>query len=310
MKKQQLINVFTLFLASLLFTMQLSAQELFTDANAASPTQENNTDTGWAHDGFLDAVTEEVQNGTFSLRLLANGDGWYKARYLFDVEIGKQYTIKIWAKRPTTNNRNPGFLLWTGFESFTPMDITHTTWHEYEWTLTANATTAEIKIYAGRPTAGDTTDKKIYFDNISIMGPDGPVGGSSVWTQSGNDISYDNGNVGIGTTTPDELLTVDGRIHAEEVKVSVSVPAPDYVFKENYELRSLKEVQGYIEEHGHLPNIPSAAEIESKGIDLGSMEMKLLEKIEELTLYILMQEEKLSRQDARIRKLENASRKK
>ena len=85
------------------------------------------------------------------------------------------------------------------------------------------------------------------------------------------------------------------------------MPAPDYVFKEDYKLRSLKEVQGYIEEHGHLPNIPSAAEIESKGVELGSMEMKLLEKIEELTLYILMQEEKLREQDARIQILETTS---
>lgn len=96
-----------------------------------------------------------------------------------------------------------------------------------------------------------------------------------------------NGNVGIGTTSPDSKLTVKGDIHAEEVKVDLSVPGPDYVFKEDYNLKSLEEVQTYIKTNGHLPNVPSAKEMEENGIQLGEMNMKLLEKIEELTLYII-----------------------
>ncbi|WP_437398692.1 hypothetical protein [Flagellimonas lutimaris] len=102
-----------------------------------------------------------------------------------------------------------------------------------------------------------------------------------------------NGKVGIGTASPDAKLTVKGDIHAEEVKVDLSVPGPDYVFKEDYDLKSLAEVKKYIEEHGHLPNIPSAQEMEENGIHLGEMNMKLLEKIEELTLYTLQQEQRL-----------------
>ncbi|SNY99676.1 tail fiber protein [Flagellimonas pacifica] len=112
-----------------------------------------------------------------------------------------------------------------------------------------------------------------------------------------------NGKVGIGTESPDSKLTVKGKIHAEEVKVDLSVPGPDYVFKEDYDLKSLEEVQNYIKAHGHLPNIPSAKEMEANGIQLGEMDMKLLEKIEELTLYTLEQEKKLIRQQQQLEEL-------
>ncbi|WP_437398721.1 hypothetical protein [Flagellimonas lutimaris] len=116
------------------------------------------------------------------------------------------------------------------------------------------------------------------------------------------------GRVGIGTSSPDTELSVKGTVHAEEVKVDLSVPGPDYVFKEGYDLQSLQEVQNYIKAHGHLPNIPSAMDMEANGIELGEMNMKLLEKIEELTLYILQLEEKYKKLEdfeARLKKMEN-----
>tara|TARA_R110000796_G_scaffold250650_2_gene380104 strand:+ start:1785 stop:2744 length:960 start_codon:yes stop_codon:yes gene_type:complete len=127
-------------------------------------------------------------------------------------------------------------------------------------------------------------------------------------------ILNENGNLGIGTTTPGSKLTVKGKIHAEEVKVDLSVPAPDYVFKEDYKLKTLEETQQYIKENGHLPNIPSAQDFEENGIDLGEMNMKLLEKIEELTLYIIqlkdenkkieILQEKLQMQETRLCQIE------
>ncbi len=106
------------------------------------------------------------------------------------------------------------------------------------------------------------------------------------------------GNIGIGTTAPDAKLTVKGKVHAEEVKVDLSVPGPDYVFKDDYDLRSLEAVQQYIKEHGHLPNIPSAMKMEENGVELGLMNMKLLEKIEELTLYAIAQQQQLDQYEA------------
>ncbi|SEC19916.1 hypothetical protein SAMN04489761_2356 [Tenacibaculum sp. MAR_2009_124] len=109
------------------------------------------------------------------------------------------------------------------------------------------------------------------------------------------------GDVGIGTTTPGAKLAVDGRVLAKEVKVSIT-DFPDYVFENDYELLSLQQVERYIQEKGHLPNIPSAKEVEeNEGIDLGDMQKNLLEKIEELTLYTIQQEKKLSKQNQLIK---------
>ncbi|MDF1696050.1 MAG: hypothetical protein P1U56_09475 [Saprospiraceae bacterium] len=85
----------------------------------------------------------------------------------------------------------------------------------------------------------------------------------------------------------DYLLAVDGKIIAEEVRVQMSGDWPDYVFKEDYHLKSLKEVESHIENHGHLPGIPSAIEVEKEGLTLGEMQRKMMEKIEELTLYVI-----------------------
>ncbi len=114
-----------------------------------------------------------------------------------------------------------------------------------------------------------------------------------------------NGYVGIGTTTPDAKLTVKGKIHAEEVKIDLSVPAPDYVFKKEYDLLTIEEVQQHIQEKGHLPNIPSAKVMETEGVDLGVMNMKLLEKIEELTLYTIQQQKQINNQQEINKALEN-----
>ena len=108
------------------------------------------------------------------------------------------------------------------------------------------------------------------------------------------------GNIGIGTTDPQSKLAVDGQIRATEVKVLADITVPDYVFESDYELRTLVETKEFIEENKHLPEIPSATEIAENGIDIGDMNMRLLKKIEDLTLYQIVLMEKLEQQNVEL----------
>jgi len=95
-----------------------------------------------------------------------------------------------------------------------------------------------------------------------------------------------NGNVGIGKLTPTAKLHVDGTIISEEVRVEVVNP-PDYVFDKKYNLPTLAEIEAFVKQNHHLPEVPSAAEMEVNGVELGKMNMLLLLKIEELTLHVI-----------------------
>lgn len=104
------------------------------------------------------------------------------------------------------------------------------------------------------------------------------------------------GSVGIGTlTTGTHKLAVEGSIGAREVTIEATV-WPDFVFEEDYDLKSLEEVSAFVSENGHLPDVPSAQQVEENGVDLGSMSEVLLQKIEELTLYMIDQNEQLKAQ--------------
>lgn len=95
-----------------------------------------------------------------------------------------------------------------------------------------------------------------------------------------------NGNMGIGISNPSEKITVNGNVRAKKVIVSQS-GWPDYVFSPEYELKSIPDLAAFIQKNQHLPGVPSAKEVEEKGISVGDNQALLLRKIEELTLYVI-----------------------
>lgn len=103
------------------------------------------------------------------------------------------------------------------------------------------------------------------------------------------------GKVGIGTTTPQATLAVNGDLFAKKIKVTQE-GWPDYVFDPAYTLPSLGQLENFIKEHQHLPEIPSAKEVSEQGLDLGQNQANLLRKIEELTLYMIDQHKKMEAQ--------------
>lgn len=105
-------------------------------------------------------------------------------------------------------------------------------------------------------------------------------------------IEITNGNVGIGTKNPTSSLDVIGSIRAHEVKVCLNQGC-DYVFEENYNLMPLSELSTFVKTNKHLPEVATAAEMESEGINLSEMNALLLKKIEELTLYIIQQNDEI-----------------
>ena len=122
-----------------------------------------------------------------------------------------------------------------------------------------------------------------------------------------------NGKIGIGTEQPDELLTVKGKIHTQEVLVDLQgAVAPDYVFEyffngtsemmPTYKLLALPELEAYLKKHNHLPEIPSAETMENEGMSLKEMNLLLLKKVEELTIYTLQQQKEIEKLKEKVNK--------
>lgn len=97
----------------------------------------------------------------------------------------------------------------------------------------------------------------------------------------------ESGDVGIGVPVPQARLDVDGKILCGEVEIISLGKWKDYVFEDNYNLRPLQDVEDFIFKNGHLPDLPSESEVLENGYNIGEMDALLLQKIEELTLYVI-----------------------
>ena len=148
----------------------------------------------------------------------------------------------------------------------------------------SNANFDVAEIVAVAPTAG-TTNGDLYF-RTALAG-----------SMSNCMIIQSNGNVGIGTITPGNYkLNVSGRVRANEVVVNTT--GADFVFEPDYKLPSLQEVESYIRKNKHLPGLSSASEMQKNGLNVSQMQTRLLQKVEELTIYLI----ELSRQVESLKK--------
>jgi len=170
-------------------------------------------------------------------------------------------------------------------------DSKSTFWDEVR--ITDDGTTAYIEVNFTK----DITILKLLSDNYGyypavLYSGTLPNGGGNIRASASvarlnvenNLVVHYNGNVGIGTATPKETLSVNGTIRSKEIKVEAA-NWPDYVFDETYKIPSLSDTETYIKEHRHLPGMPNKNQVEKEGVSLGEMNRKLLEKVEELTLH-------------------------
>ncbi len=146
-----------------------SAQNLYTQANAAHPTNEANSTTGWTGGATISSSTTTPQNGTYALNVVSTGAG-RDARYTFAATVGTVYNITIWARRGATFN-NPAFANWTGVSGFAITTITSQNWTQFNFTVTATATSPVIVAYAAP--IGAAAGNEIFIDNITITAQGG-----------------------------------------------------------------------------------------------------------------------------------------
>ncbi len=207
------------------------------------------------------------------------GNGGVLGFYISDVSTGENTNV-VWGYPKLSIQRNGNVGIGTS-SPLHKLDIAGNLGLVGSINQSGKATQMDINPYErirlGRSTNNSSFRVEIHYGNNTynpriVLNPKGS--------------SYMNGgNLGIGTTSPDYKLDVLGTIRAKEVKVATGWS--DFVLEPDYDLKSLSQVQEFINENGHLPDIPSAEEVEENGICLGEMDAKLLQKIEELTLYVI-----------------------
>lgn len=118
---------------------------------------------------------------------------------------------------------------------------------------------------------------------------------------SGNCWINSPGYIGIGTKNPTDKLDVRGTVRADAIVVN-KVSGADFVFEDSYKLRPLNEVKDFVEKNQHLPEIPSAAEMQENGVNMNELQIQLLQKVEELTLYIILQDQRIQELESQLAK--------
>ncbi|MBC7758550.1 MAG: hypothetical protein H7069_06815, partial [Phormidesmis sp. FL-bin-119] len=169
---------------------------------------------------------------------------------------------------------------------------------DYKFATTTTHSTSRAYLYYDPNTA----DRQFFYaPRVDLVnGDEPPLSALLALEGSSSDKTYFAGKVGIKTPDPGNYeLAVNGKVRAKEIKVENS-NWPDYVFSNSYRLAKLDDTRKFIALNGHLPDVPSAREVEKEGFNISQMNAILLKKIEELTLHLIEKEKQLKGQNARI----------
>ena len=239
-------------------TYQLRLYKVRDTSLIASTTYKNQTATGWVQSLFSSAVT--IQPDTLYLISLFSSGGNYSANdnyFTTNTYTNGRFTMP---KSSVADGYNGNYRYGNGYPTGTYEDANY-------W----------LDIVAVDPNVSDIN-----------------------WTKTGNNIYNSNaGIVTIGTSTnpaPGDAalkLAVNGNIYTKKLKITQTGWA-DFVFDSTYNLRSLEQVEQFIRQHHRLPDMPSTQQVTSQGADVGDQQVLLLQKIEELTLYIIQLKKELN----------------
>ena len=255
---------------------------------------------------------------SFSQSFTLPGDGnWYRVA----AKGGRHAFIEYYYSHATAYNPSitKGEIIFINSKSFIIQEhqtMGYSTWNQPQFAIInyGNITELWVKAASGvssgtfeilqskhaNLTLGDMIDANL-SDNGGILKIYDKLSDDG-HTISGNLVVVD-GHVGIGIANPSEKLTVDGKILSEEIKVEI-VNGADHVFKNDYQLPDLEKLETFIYKNKHLPEIASEKEMLENGIEVGEFQIKLLQKIEELTLYIIDQNKSLKEVIQKNQKLE------
>lgn len=287
-----------------LYTRELSAGEILGNYNSeilyfVTPTVNN---TGW---GNISPSSEQtVSTGNNSAPFTAAPNSGYKFDYLLIngavqettnpytfTNVRSNQTIQAVFSAaplnnivPTVNNTNMGSISPSTVQSVGdgsicgPFTAAANSGYQFDYFLINGITKTTTNPYTFSIVTSSQTIQAVF-----------KIAGAWNLGSNGTDIFYNNGSVLIGKDIfpAGYKFGVAGKMIAEEVDIKLNTDWPDYVFDESYSLRSLEQLDFFIKETGHLPEIPSAKEVKENGISIGEMQIRLLQKIEELTLYLI-----------------------